>query len=124
MPMPAITTGIIHIEIDCAPAKSNADLSIEIDIPPTGTSLAILKALSESSPETKTLPDESVAIPLGSLSELLPSPVLSMISTGVKNSAYAIGEVSPIENTVVIIKIINDTLPILTPTILPSHQIT
>ena len=30
MPMPAATTGIIHIEIDCAPAKSNAEESIWI----------------------------------------------------------------------------------------------
>ena len=33
--MPAITTGIIHIEIDCAPAKINAVLSIGTNVPPT-----------------------------------------------------------------------------------------
>ena len=34
MPTPAITTGIIHIEMLDTPAKSNADVSIGIDIPP------------------------------------------------------------------------------------------
>ena len=39
MPMPASTTGIIHIEIDCAPAKSNAVWSIGINVLPTAWSL-------------------------------------------------------------------------------------
>ena len=38
MPTPAITTGIIHIDTDCTPAKSNADWSIGIEIPPIGWS--------------------------------------------------------------------------------------
>ena len=38
MPTPATATGIIHIEMLCTPAKSNAVVSIGIDIPPTGTS--------------------------------------------------------------------------------------
>ncbi len=37
MPMPDITTGIIHIEIDCTPAKSNAVWSMGIEIPPIWT---------------------------------------------------------------------------------------
>jgi len=35
MPIPAITTGIIHIEIDCTPAKSNAVVLIGISEPST-----------------------------------------------------------------------------------------
>ena len=34
MPTPAITTGIIHIEMLCTPAKSSADWSIGILMPP------------------------------------------------------------------------------------------
>jgi len=37
MPMPASTTGIIHIEMLCTPAKSNAVLSIGIMVPPITT---------------------------------------------------------------------------------------
>ena len=37
MPMPATTTGIIHIKILCTPAKSNAVVSIGIMMPPMGT---------------------------------------------------------------------------------------
>ncbi len=33
--MPDITTGIIHIETDCTPAKSNADVLIDTSKPPT-----------------------------------------------------------------------------------------
>ena len=35
MPTPAITTGIIHIEMLCTPAKSNDVVSIGISVPPT-----------------------------------------------------------------------------------------
>ena len=42
--------------------------------------MAILKALSEINPVTKTLPDESVAMRIGASSVFAPSPVASMIS--------------------------------------------
>jgi len=35
MATPAATTGIIHIEMLCTPAKSNAVVSIGIIVPPT-----------------------------------------------------------------------------------------
>ncbi len=51
MPMPATTTGIIHIEIDCAPANSNDVVSIGIDIPPIGTSFTNVKPVTALNPK-------------------------------------------------------------------------
>ena len=44
--MPVITTGIIHIETDCTPAKSNAVWSIGIRVPPMMGSPKGLKSIT------------------------------------------------------------------------------
>ena len=56
MPMPASITGIIHIEIDCTPAKSNADVSIGTLKPPiTGNDLNTGTHSASTSLATKVL---------------------------------------------------------------------
>ena len=57
MPMLAITTGIIHIEIDCSPVKSNSVVLIGIDVPPA----VVVNPKENTVTITKT---SNVALPL------------------------------------------------------------
>ena len=126
MPMPAITTGIIHIDTLCAPAKSNAVLSIGTDAPPTdGPS-----GTQEPETHVRDTPQEvkSATLLFSHVLDTQRSSVQTFASSQFMSvshpfPAYAFSLAKELAKTRILIeKTINDTLPMLTPIKLLGHD--
>jgi len=114
MPMPAITTGIIHIEIDCTPAKSNAVLSIGIYVPPTGTPdevKTIVPVLPTATPLLASLIDTPrIELPL--------MPPVSLAAVQISGTAYA-----KVADPNIKILAIENTINVFFLSISPNHKL-